>query len=151
MFLMNLQRYPILVKIRRLFNRNTLEFFISTDLKGVSINIKTWVPLLKTFLWLFGEPFSILSAVLLEIPLVGQTYNNRTEESRDSEVDVVKLPTPYDQVYFELSGLHGVEHCHAEEWHLLWVFWVVYSWCWRVSVLKPGTHMRSLSVFVSCL
>ena len=44
----------------------------------------------------------------------GQKHN-RMGTSRECKVDVVILPTSYDQTDLESSALHGVKNYHAEE------------------------------------
>ena len=42
-------------------------------------------------------------------------HDNHMGTNRHCKVDVLRLPTSYDQADLESSGLHGVEHYYAEE------------------------------------
>lgn len=66
------------------------------------------------------------------LSLVCQTRENRTETSQNCKADLVQLPSSYNLADLKSSGIHRVEHYHAED--NFWASWEVYSWCWQLSI-----------------
>lgn len=62
------------------------------------------------------------------------THENHTVASEDCMVDVLRLPIANAPADLELYKLHGVEQCHAAEWHNLWAFRNVYYWSSLVNI-----------------